>query len=120
MSFLENESVHLVVTSPPYPMISMWDEQFSKIVPGLENEISQNPFAAFEKMHAVLDSVWRETARVVRPGGIVAINIGDAVRTIRGDFALYPNHSRIIESMLRNGFSALPPILWRKQTNVPK
>ncbi len=119
MSFLENESVHLVVTSPPYPMISMWDEQFSKIIPGLENDLLENPVTAFEKMHTVLDSVWRETARVIRPGGIVAINIGDAVRTIHGDFALYPNHSRIIESMLRNGFSALPPILWRKQTNAP-
>lgn len=28
MNEIEDESVHLAVTSPPYPMIEMWDEDF--------------------------------------------------------------------------------------------
>ena len=55
----------------------------------------------------------------LKEGGIACINIGDATRTINNDFALYPNHARILSHMLKIGFSALPAIIWRKQTNAP-
>ena len=32
---------------------------------------------------------------------------------------MYPNHARILNYLLNIGFSALPDILWRKQTNAP-
>jgi len=70
-------------------------------------------------MHQRLDRVWSELWRVLVPGGIACINIGDATRTLKDEFALYPNHSRILHSMLLLGFSNLPNILWRKQTNAP-
>ena len=38
---------------------------------------------------------------------------------IKDDFCLYPNHARILNYLLDIGFSALPDILWRKQTNAP-
>ena len=38
---------------------------------------------------------------------------------MNGDFRLYPNHARILTDLLMLGFSALPAILWRKQTNAP-
>jgi DNA modification methylase len=66
-----------------------------------------------------MDPIWKEVYRVLKFGGFVCVNIGDATRTINGNFALYPNHMRILKSALELGFSALPCILWRKQTNAP-
>jgi modification methylase len=120
MRALSQESVDLVVTSPPYPMIEMWDEIFSKQSQPVRSALIKNDGpAAFERMHRQLDKVWDELARVLKPGGIVCINIGDATRTINEHFALYTNHSRILSHMQTIGFSALPTILWRKQTNAP-
>jgi DNA modification methylase len=53
------------------------------------------------------------------PGGIACINIGDAVRSIGESFALYPNHARVLDALVKLGFTPLPAILWRKQTNAP-
>lgn len=113
-------SVELVLTSPPYPMIAMWDESFRRgsreIAAALE---AGNGGAAFRLMHATLDRTWREVHRVLRPGGFACIVIGDAVRTVKGRFGLFPNHVRILQALLEIGFTPLPPILWRKQTNAP-
>jgi DNA modification methylase len=120
MGAIPTASVHLVVTSPPYPMIEMWDDMFkhqsSNIAKSLKH---QKGLQAFEWMHRELDPVWKEIHRILINGGIACINIGDAVRTIDGDFRLYPNHARILTAMLETGFSALPLILWRKPTNAP-
>jgi DNA modification methylase len=120
MHAVPTESVDLVVTSPPYPMIQMWDKVFirqnSKINDFL---VDDKGVLAFEMMHRQLDDVWHEIFRILKSGGIVCINIGDATRSINGNFMLYPNHSRILSKLLDIGFSALPEILWRKQTNAP-
>lgn len=119
MSDVASQSVHLVVTSPPYPMIEMWDTLFCRqdsIRKALNALVGVE---AFELMHRQLDRVWDELYRVLAPGGIACINIGDATRTLDGEFALYPNHSRILSHMLSLGFINLPNILWRKQTNAP-
>ena len=120
MNFLEAESVDLMVTSPPYPMISMWDEMFSKHNSKIRLALSKKRGKqAFELMHKELDKIWDETYRVLKVGGIACINIGNATRTINGDFQLYPNHSRIIKHCFDIGFEILPLIIWRKQTNAP-
>ena len=120
MEKLEDNSIELVVTSPPYPMIQMWDEIMANQNPDIKTCLDKNDGAkAFELMHIELDKVWTEVERVLIPGGFACINIGDATRTINRDFALYPNHSRIIASFLNLGVSNLPNILWRKQTNAP-
>ncbi|MBW2449513.1 MAG: site-specific DNA-methyltransferase [Deltaproteobacteria bacterium] len=120
MGTIPSSSVHLVVTSPPYPMIEMWDDMFKR----QSNEITkalkhEQGLQAFELMHRELDPVWKEIYRILIDGGIACINIGDAVRTMDDEFRLYPNHSRILAAMLKTGFSALPLILWRKPTNAP-
>jgi len=120
MRGIPSESVDLVVTSPPYPMIEMWDEMFAGQNPLIRDALSKKQgSAAFELMHKELDPVWNEVHRILKNGGNACINIGDATRTIDGNFALYENHSRILTYMLEIGFSALPQILWRKQTNAP-
>lgn len=116
---LPDDSVELVVTSPPYPMVEMWDESFSTQDEAIAETLrSGDGDRAFDRMHRLLDRVWAEVARVVRPGGFVCINIGDATRTL-GDFRLYSNHSQVLAFFLRNGFHNLPNILWRKPTNAP-
>ncbi len=115
-----NESVELIVTSPPYPMIEMWDKIFSKLNHSIGDAlISKDGQKAFNLMHNELDKVWKECFRVLKPGCIACINIGDAVRTINGSFQMYSNHARIINCMCKLGFTQLPDILWRKQTNAP-
>ncbi|TFF86166.1 MAG: site-specific DNA-methyltransferase [Promethearchaeota archaeon] len=117
---LNDSSIDLVVTSPPYPMIEMWDRIFSqnnsKIRGYLEDGLG---FKAFELMHIELDKVWAEIYRVLKNGGIACINIGDATRKIGGSFQLFPNHSRILQNCISLGFSVLPEIIWQKQSNKP-
>lgn len=119
LSKIEDGTVDLIITSPPYPMIEMWDEVFCSMDHSINNDLINAPKKAFEKMHKCLDDVWSECNRVLKPNGFACINIGDATRTINGIFALYSNHSRIIEAFEKMGFYTLPDILWRKQSNAP-
>lgn len=120
MEQIQSETIPLVVTSPPYPMIEMWDEIMANQNIGIKEALStENGQLSFELMHQELDKVWQELSRVIIPGGFVCINIGDATRSINDEFALYPNHSRIITAFLKLGFINLPNIIWRKQTNAP-
>ncbi len=117
---IKDSSVDLVVTSPPYPMIEMWDETFALQNSEIENLLRNNQSSrAFELMHRELDKAWDEAIRVLRKGGIACINIGDATRTNDGLFQLFTNHSRVIQHFIQNELVALPSIIWRKQTNAP-
>ena len=108
MRELADSSVHLVVTSPPYPMVGIWDNFF-------QEESAQS----YDQMHDYLNQTWKEVKRVLVPGGIACINIGDATRTKDGTFHLYPNHSRVIESFEQLGLVTLPYVLWKKPTTKP-
>ena len=120
MKEVPSDSIDMIVTSPPYPMIEMWDDIFSKQNVKIGRALNKNDGPlAFELMHKELDLVWDEVFRVLKRGGIACVNIGDATRTINQNFALYTNHSRIYTYMQKLGFLALPAILWRKQTNAP-
>lgn len=116
---LPDASVALVVTSPPYPMIGMWDDVFAALDPTLSGAVEREPARAFEAQHAVLDAVWAECRRVLVPGGMLCVNVGDATRTLAGEFRLWSNHARILRACEALGFSVLPDILWRKPTNAP-
>lgn len=120
MAVLADQSVNLIVTSPPYPMIEMWDEMFSEQDPAIGECLEKGDGqGAFCSMHRLLNDVWKECDRVLKGNGFVCINIGDATRTINGDFQLYSNHSKIIECFCSMGYSVLPDIHWRKQSNAP-
>jgi modification methylase len=105
---VERSSVELVVTSPPYPMVPQWDEQFRQL--GARSHA---------EMLAVLADAWRACHRVLVPGGLLAVVIGDALR--RGDdgFRLWPNHAATLLDAERVGFRPLPYVLWKKPTNRP-
>ena len=108
MKDLEDATIDLVVTSPPYPMIEMWDKMFHSV--GAKT---------YDQMHDYLAKIWKECFRVLKKGGLMCINIGDATRSIDHRFKLYPNHSKVIEKCEEIGFETLPYILWQKPTNKP-
>ena len=120
MSAIADASVNEIVTSPPYPMIEMWDKILALQNPTFADAMNDGSVdAAFEAAHQELDKVWRECYRVLAPGGFLCINIGDATRTIKGEFRLFNNHSRIVKVCIDLVFNNLPNIIWRKQTNAP-
>jgi DNA modification methylase len=129
MRCLKDSSIQLVVTSPPYPMIEMWDPLFKKMDPRIaelldeiassSGDMSTRAGFAYELMHEQLADVWRGCHRVLCQGGIACINIGDATRTINGKFRLFPNHAKVIEQCERIGFITLPFVVWKKPTNKP-
>lgn len=114
-------TVDLVVTSPPYPMIEMWDRLFTENSSYIiEDNLENNPRYALHEMHLMLDRVWSNCFRLLKDGGFMCINIGDATRTLNGEFGLYDNHSHIstyCENIV--GFKQLPCIIWHKPTNSP-
>ena len=117
---IKDESIDLVVTSPPYPMIKMWDEIFISQNNKIKIAFDENKNEEmFELMHAELDKTWKEIYRTLKTGGIVCINIGDATRTINDSFQIYSNHTRILSKCINLGFSTLPSILWIKEANKP-
>jgi modification methylase len=117
---ISTSSPALVVTSPPYPMISMWDESFAgqsaTVASAMESEDWQ---AAWDAMHGILDSVWTQCHEILLDGGLICVNVGDAVRTVGGSFRLFANAARVTRALEQSGFSLLPPIIWRKPTNSP-
>lgn len=132
MKEVKDASVHLVVTSPPYPMIELWDKQFRALDRRIDalwiqmeeerDEWEKACLASqiYDLMHENLAKTWGEVYRVLVQGGIACINIGDALRSVGGLFQLFPNHARILEECRRIGFTALPYILWKKPTTKPK
>ena len=105
MTEIKDNSIALIVTSPPYPMISKWDNMF-----GMLN---------FDKQHKHLDSTWEECNRILIPGGIICINIGDATRSIDKHFCCYPNYARVTMKIFQIGLTPLVPIIWKKISNRP-
>lgn len=132
MSELEDGSVHLMVTSPPYPMIEIWDDLFARLdariaelwrdlkAESVEESKEKIVIEIYRLMHENLAKVWKEVYRVLVDGGIACINVGDATRTVNSRFQLFPNHSKVIEHCEKIGFSALPHLLWKKPTTKPK
>lgn len=117
---IPDRSVDLVVTSPPYPMIEMWDEVFVAQDESIRSDLLLgNGNSAFKKMHTILNSVWSECDRVLKESGFACINIGDATRTVNDVFRMYSNHTEIINFFFNHGYSVLPDIHWRKQSNAP-
>jgi site-specific DNA-methyltransferase (adenine-specific) len=92
MSELPSNSVHLVVTSPPYNVGKEYDE-----------DLDLNEYREF------LKRVFREVKRVLVPGGRLCINIANLGRK-----PYLPLHIYIIQDMLELGFLMRGEIIWNK------
>jgi len=93
MSELPDNSIHLMITSPPYNVGKEYDQDMS-----------------LEEYREFLKRVWKEVYRVLVPGGRACINIANIGRK-----PYIPLHAFIIEDMLNLGFLMRGEIIWVKK-----
>ncbi len=96
MTELPDCSVHLMVTSPPYNVGKDYDADLS-----------------LEEYLAFLERVWKETYRVLVPGGRACINIANLGRK-----PYLPLHSFLIPDLLNLGFLMRGEIIWNKAASA--
>lgn len=108
--FLGNESLHLVVTSPPYWNLKRYNDN-----PGQLGHIHDYESFLFE-----LEKVWREAYRILVPGGRLVCVVGDVCvsRKRFGRHLVFPLHADICVSCRKIGFDNLNPIIWHKISNA--
>lgn len=107
---IHNESVHLVITSPPYWNLKKYVEN-----PNQLGEIDD-----YEQFLQELDCVWKHMWRVLVPGGRLIIVVGDVCLSRRrfGRHVVFPLHASIQEHCRNLGFDNLAPIIWYKIANA--
>jgi len=107
MPELDDDSVHLVVTSPPYWQLKDY---------GREGQIGFHQ--DLEHYHDALGEVWSECARVLHPGCRLCINIGDqfARKEIYGRYKVVPLHAEIIRRAEELRLDFMGSVIWQKVT----
>ena len=111
MNFIPSESVHLVVTSPPY-----WTLKEYRKSDGQMGYIED-----YAEFLAELDRVWEHCFRVLVHGGRLVCVVGDVClsrRRNKGRHTVVPLHASIQEHCRELGFDNLAPIIWHKIANA--
>ncbi|TAN44566.1 MAG: site-specific DNA-methyltransferase [Nitrospirae bacterium] len=110
LSFISDESVHLVVTSPPYWSLKRYNEN--------PNQLGH--IADYEHFVSELSKVWKEIYRVLVPGGRLVCVVGDVClsRKEHGRHLVMPLHADIAVACRKIGFDNLNPIIWHKISNA--
>lgn len=109
LDFIPDESVHLIVTSPPYWTLKQYEGSCGQL--GDLND--------YEQFLAELDKVWNECERVLVPGGRICCVVGDVCvpRKRGGRHYVMPLHADIQVRARSLGLDVLTPILWHKIAN---
>jgi len=110
LSFVRDESIHLVVTSPPYWALKRYREH-----PNQMGHIED-----YEQFVEELSKVWQHCYRILVPGGRIACVVGDVCLSRRkfGRHLVVPLHADIAVSCRKIGFDNLNPIIWYKITKA--
>lgn len=110
LSGIPDESVQLIVTSPPYWTLKEYDDGPSQL----------GHVEDYEQFNEQLDEVWTECLRVLQPGGRLVINVGDVCLPRRkfGRHVVVPLHATIQEHCRKLGFDNLATIVWYKIANA--
>ncbi|RMH48640.1 MAG: site-specific DNA-methyltransferase [Gammaproteobacteria bacterium] len=110
LSFIPDESIHLVVTSPPYWTLKRYNEHPDQL----------GHVKDYEDFLGELEKVWRECFRVLVPGGRLVCVVGDVCLSRRafGRHVVVPLHADIVVTCRKIGFDNLNPIIWHKIANA--
>jgi DNA modification methylase len=110
LDWIPDESVHLVVTSPPYWTLKEYPSNPDQL--GLIED--------YDRFHDELDGVWRHCFRVLVPGGRLVCVAGDVCLSRRrhGRHMVMPMHADIVVRARKIGFDNLSPIFWYKIANA--
>jgi len=111
LSFVDDESVHLVVTSPPYWTLKKYRDHEDQL--GDVND--------YERFLRELDKAWEHCFRVLVPGGRLICVVGDVCLSRRkndGRHTVVPLHASIQEHCRNIGYDNLAPIIWYKIANA--
>ena len=106
LNFISDESVHLIVTSPPYWILKRYREY-----PGQMGHIED-----YDMFIGELSKVWQHCYRILVPGGRLVCVVGDVCLSRRkyGRHVVVPLHADIAVSCRKIGFDNLNPIIWYK------
>lgn len=113
LSFLDEESVELIVTSPPYFDIKDYEN-------GTGGEDQLGDIENYEQFNAEIDKVWEQCYEKLVPGGRMCVVVGDILRS-RSDYGRHrvlPLHATIQDHCTNIGFDNLAPIIWYKIGNA--
>lgn len=108
---LEPESVHLVVTSPPY-----WTLKEYRDTAGQLGHVED-----YDEFLSGLDKVWKKCFKALAPGGRLICVVGDVCLSRRknnGRHTVVPLHASIQERCRKIGYDNLSPIIWHKIANA--
>lgn len=110
LSFLPDQSIHLVITSPPYWKLKRYNEN--------PNQLGH--IADYEQFLVELLKVWDHVFRILVPGGRLVCVVGDVCVSRRefGRHLVFPLHADICVMCRRIGFDNLNPIIWHKIANA--
>lgn len=110
LDWIPDNSVHLVVTSPPYWTLKEYPKHKGQL----------GFIVDYEEFHDELDRVWRHCLRVLVPGGRVVCVVGDVclARKRHGRHMVMPLHADIVVRCRKIGFDNLTPIFWYKISNA--
>lgn len=108
--YIHDESVHLVVTSPPYWNLKKYNDNAQQL-----GHISE-----YELFLEQIKKVWQEAYRVLVPGGRLVCVVGDVCLSRRknGRHVVVPLHADICVMCRKIGFDNLNPIIWHKIANA--
>lgn len=111
LDWLPDESVHLVVTSPPYWTLKEYNE----------NPDQLGAVADYDCFMDQLDQVWKHCWRALVAGGRLVCVVGDVClsrKKNRGRHMVVPLHADISVRCRQIGFDYLTPIFWHKIANA--
>jgi DNA modification methylase len=110
MAWVPDESVHLVVTSPPYFDLKKYPDHQAQL----------GDLHDYEIFIKELGRVWAQCHRVLVKGGRLIIVVGDVCRSRRehGEHQVIPLHASIAETCRELGFNNLATMIWHKIANA--